>query len=332
MKIGFFEVEHWAQEKIKKAFKDCLITTDKLEPDNASRYGDLELISTFVYSDLSSKNLTNLPNLKFIATRSTGFDHIDLGYCKKNNIIASNVPTYGERTVAEHTFGLLLTLTRKIYTSISRTKQEGLFHLVNLRGIDLFGKTIGIVGLGSIGLEVLKIAKAFGMKVLVCTKTEKLELVKKYGFEYVDINTLLKKSNVITLHLPLNKETTHMINKDNITEMREGAYLINTARGGLIETEALLLGLKKGILAGVGLDVLEDEHVLKEEAELLSSEFRKKIDYENLVLDHILIKHPKVIVTPHNAFNSIEALERILKTSIDNINAFIEGHPQNVVS
>lgn len=330
MNIGFFEVEKWAEDKIKSAFPGAIISANKINQVNVDRFISLDIISSFIYSNLRLEVLEKLRHLKFIATRSTGCDHIDLQYCKKNNIIVSNVPTYGERTVAEHTFGLILTLTRKLYESIDRTK-HGNFSIIGLKGVDLFGKTIGIIGLGNIGKEVLKIAKSFGMNVLVCTKTEKPEMAQKYGFDYVQLDELLRRADVISLHVPYTPETHHLINKHNIVNLKKGSYLINTARGGLIDSEAIFVALEMNILDGVGLDVLEEELVLKEEAELLSSEFRKKVNYESLVFDHLILRHPKVIVTPHNAFNSQEALERILSTTIENIHAFLNKTPQNTV-
>ncbi|HOO85352.1 MAG TPA: NAD(P)-dependent oxidoreductase [Prolixibacteraceae bacterium] len=219
-----------------------------------------------------------------------------------------------------------------IYEAVHRTKHEGKFNLIGLQGTDVFGKTLGIIGLGEIGHTVLKIAKGFGMDVIVYTRTQDEDLAQEYDFRFAkDLDELLKVSDIITLHLPLNEHTKHIINCKNVTKMKKGVFLVNTARGGLIETEAILEGLKENIFGGVGLDVLENELEFQEEADLLSTHFRKKVDYENLVLDHILMTHPKVVVTPHTAFNSTEARLRILDTTFDNINAFIEGKPVNEV-
>ncbi len=137
---------------------------------------------------------------------------------------------------------------------------------------------------------------------------------------------------MITLHLPLIPQTKHIINKENITSFKEGSYLINTARGGLIETEAVLLGLDNGILAGVGLDVLEEEKELNEEAVILTSDYKKGVNLKTLVYNHMLINHPKVLITPHNAFNSKEALDRIMQTTIENIQHFLNDSPRNIVN
>lgn len=330
MKLVFFEVAQWEKELLQKNFPEAVLTEERLTPENVEKYKETELISCFIYSQIMKEVVDKLPDLKFIATRSTGFDHININYAKTKNILIANVPEYGSRTVAEHTFALILTLTRKIYQSINQAKIFDFEHK-NIRGVDLFGKTIGVVGLGKIGTEVVKIAQGFGMNILVFTRTKKEKLAKKLGFQYADLNFLLANSDIVTLHLPYNKQTHHLINKENIIYFKKGSYLINTARGSLVETEAIILGLEKGVLAGVALDVLEGEKELNEEIEILTSSYKKNIDLKTLVLDHVLVNHQKVVITPHNAFNTKEALERILLTTIENINAFLKNQPKNLV-
>ena len=330
-KIVFFEVSDWEEELLKTAFPQSERINEKIDVDNAERYADIEILSCFVYSNLSKEVLQKLPKLKLIATRSTGFDHIDLEYCKNNKIVVANVPEYGSNTVAEHTFALILNLTRKIYQSVNQAKELNFDHS-QIRGIDLYEKTLGIIGLGKIGINVLRIARGFGMKVLVYNRSKSDELRQKYEFSYIDLESLIRNADVVTLHLPLNPETKHIINTNNIGQFKKGSYLINTARGGLIQTEALINGLEKGVLAGVALDVLEEEKELSEEAQILSPRYREKTDFKTLVLNHILINNPHVLITPHNAFNSIEALNRIDQTTIKNIKDFISGTPVNVVN
>lgn len=330
MKTIFFEVASWEKDLLKESFPEAMLIEEKLTINNVKNFSEAEIVSTFVYSQLSKEVIDNLPNLKFIATRSTGFDHIDVDYCRQKGILVTNVPEYGSRTVAEHTFALILTITRKIYQSINQAKNFDFNH-ENIRGIDLFGKTIGVVGTGKIGLEVIKIAKGFGMRILAFNRSKKEELAKELGFSYVDFQNLLKESDIVSLHLPYTKETHHLINKQNIEFFKRGSFLINTARGGLVETEALVLGLEKGILAGVGLDVLEGEKEIMDEIEVLTSSYKKDVDLKTLVLNHVLVNHPKVIITPHNAFNTKEALERITKTTIENIKAFLNNTSKNLV-
>ncbi len=261
-KIVFFEVEDWEKNYINNAFTNIqpILTEEKLEESTVARYQDVEIISTFIYSDLSKEVLGKLPNLKFIATRSTGFDHIDIVVCKEKGIVVSNVPNYGAHTVVEHTFALMLAVSRKIIPSVERAK-KGDFSSVGLTGFDLFGKTLGVLGTGRIGKNVCEMALSFGMTVLAYSKSQDEKLIVK-GVKYVALDELLINSDIVSLHLPHNSETEHIINAQNIVKFKKGAILINTARGALIETKAILLGLEEGILAGVGLDVLEEENAV----------------------------------------------------------------------
>lgn len=329
-KIVFFETENWDEKFIKENFDQAYRTSDKLNEENVTEFEDVEIISTFIYSDLSNEVLAKLPNLKLIATRSTGFDHIDLQYCKLRNIAVCNVPEYGSNTVAEHTFALILSLTRKIYESVNQAKQLNFDHR-QIIGVDVYGKTLGIIGLGKIGLNVLRIAHGFKMKILVHTRTQNQDLKELYGIEYVDLENLLSKSDVISLHLPLTKHTKNIINEDNISKIKKGCYLVNTARGGLVQTEAIIKGLSQDILSGVALDVLEEEKDLSEEAEILTKDFAKDANMKKLIMDHYLMNHPRVLITPHNAFNSVEAINRIIGTTVSNIKSFTQGSPTNLV-
>lgn len=330
MKILFTEVEVWEKDLLKKTFPDAAFTDERLTEKNVESYKDIETISPFIYSKLDKAILEKLPNLRLITTRSTGFDHIDVDFAKAHNIFVCNVPEYGSHTVAEHTFALILALTRKIGKSIHQVRNFEFDHQ-NLTGMDLFEKTIGIIGLGKIGMNVLHIAKGFGMKVSVYMHHPDETLAAKEGFTCVDLDTLLATSDVITLHVPYTKETHHVINCDNIGIVKKGSYLINTARGGLIATQAIVEGLQQNILAGVGLDVLEEETQLIEEAQILSSQNATPLDMKTLLMNHILLYHPNVIITPHNAFNSKEALMNILNTTIENIQSFEKGSPINSV-
>lgn len=330
MKIVFFEVQEWERELLAKAYPNALLVQDKISPETASLYKDAEIISCFIYSLVDKQVIETLPQLKLIATRSTGFDHIDVAYCKEKNIFVSNVPEYGSNTVAEHTFALILSLTRKIYQSVNQSKTLRFDHQ-EIRGVDLYGKTLGIIGLGKIGQNVLRIANGFGMNVMVYNHSQNPDLLKEYSFTYEKIDTVIQNSDIVSLHLPLTDETKHIINKGNITKFKKGSYLVNTARGGLIETEALIYGLDQGIIEGVGLDVLEEEKELNEEVAILTSDFKRGVDLKTLVFNHILINHPKVLITPHNAFNSKEALMRITNTTLDNIKSFLENSAINVV-
>lgn len=330
-KIAFFEVEDWEEQYIKEGLPDqeLVLTKETLTAQNIESYKEVEIVSPFIYSTLSKDVLSQMPNLKCVVTRSTGFDHIDLAYCKEKGIVVSNVPSYGVHTVAEQTFGLMLALARKLVPSIERTR-HGDFSSEGLQGVDLCGKTLGVIGGGKIGTSVVTIAVGFGMHVLVYTRHDQTS--DNPNVEYItDLNTILSRSDVLTLHLPLTPETKHIINLGNLNNIKKGAFLINTARGGLVETEAILQGLEQGIFAGVGLDVLEDEHDIKEERELLSTEFLKTCDLKTDLMEHILLNRGDVIVTPHNAFNTKEAVTEILETALKDIKGFLSNAPENVV-
>lgn len=332
-KIAFFEIEDWEKEHVKKALKrhTLFFSNDKLTERNVSKVKGFDAIAVFIYSEINKKILDKLPKLKLLTTMSTGFDHVDLEECKKRRIVICNVPTYGENTVAEHTFALILLITRKILESVERTRR-GNFSLEGLRGFDLKGKTIGIIGCGNVGRHVARIAKGFEMETLIFDIKRDPKLAKQFGFKYASFNDLLKKSDIVTLHAPYNPHTHHMINKKNIGLFKKGAILINTARGGLIETEALLQALDKEIIAAAGLDVLEGECFIKEEKQLLEKRhFPPTCDLRTVLQGHILLGRDDVYITPHNAFNSKEALYRILDTTIENIQGFLKKKVVNIV-
>lgn len=331
-KISFFELELWEKEYVKKNIKgyDIKFYDKPLSIENVSDAKNSDIIGIFIYSKITKEILNKLPKLKLIATFSTGYDHIDIEECEKHNVKVCNVPAYGENTVAEHTFALILALSRKIFQSIERTK-KGSFNYDGLRGFDLKGKTIGLIGTGHISNHVARMANGFEMNIIGYDINQNPELIKNFGLKYVDMNTLLKESDIISLHLPLNDKTKYTINKKNISLIKPTALIINTARGGLIETDALVKALQKNKIAGAGLDVLEEEDMIKEEKELLSEDKAdKKGNLQTLIENHILLQLENVIITPHNAFNSAEALQRILDTSIENIKNF-EKKPQNVI-
>ncbi len=332
MKIAFFEIENWEKDYLKLKLKgfDLRFFEDKLSSRNLKKISDIEILSPFIYCAVNKKSIIFLKSLKYITTRSTGFDHIDLRTCKRKGIFVSNVPVYGENTVAEHTFALILALSRKICHSWEKTK-KGDFSLDGLTGFDLKEKTLGVVGTGNIGKHVIRIAAGFEMNILSFDIKKNQKFAKKMGFKYVPLNYLFKNSDIITLHIPYNKITRHLVNLKSLKLFKNGCYLINTSRGGICDTTALLKGLEQGVFDGIGLDVLEEECFIKEERELLTSVFKKKYDLKIALENHILINKPNVIITPHNAFNSKEALIRILDTTIENIKAFAKGKPINSV-
>jgi D-lactate dehydrogenase len=331
LRIIFFEVQDWEQTQLKQAFKgdEVQLHTEAFTADNIEKYTDAEAISVFIYSEINTALLSKLPKLCLVATRSTGYDHIDLDACRKKGVAVCNVPTYGEITVAEHTFALILSLSRMIHDAYERSRR-GDFTCQMVQGFDLNGKTLGVVGTGRIGRNVIGIAKGFNMKVLAFDKFPNAKAAESLGFEYVDAARLLREADVVTLHLPLSDETYHFLNKDTLATMKPSAVVINTARGGLIDTQALAEALVKKRLAGAGLDVLEEETLIREETQLLfDSVPRERL--AKVLEAHILLRLSNVVITPHCAFNSRESLQRLVGTTIENILAFKTGKPQNLV-
>ncbi len=326
----------WEIDHLKEALGDRYdVTYHNLTADLAlERIKGAFALSTFIQSKIDKKVIDDMPNLKLISTRSTGFDHIDIEYARSKGIMVSNVPTYGENTVAEHAFALILSLARNLKKAHAKAS-EGDFSIKDLMGFDLKGKTIGVVGTGHIGLRTIKMAVGFGMNVLAFDPMQNHFLEEVLNFKYTDLATLLKESDVITLHAPLNKKTHHLINKDNIGSIKKGAILINTARGGLVDTAALIKALDEGILSGAGLDVLEDEDVILEEKQLLlrkKKELHTPEKLQSTLRACFLLQRENVIFTPHIGFYSKEALQRILDTTVYNITRFSEGNPANVVN
>lgn len=332
VKVAFFEIKEWEKEYIMTGLKntEASFFAEKITLENVSSAQDCHILSVFVDSQVTKNILDKLPNLKMIATRSTGFDHIDIEECKKRNIIVCNVPHYGDNSVAEHAFALILDLSRKIHQSIENVKSGG-FSFNGLTGFDLKDKTLGIVGLGNIGQRMARIARGFEMNVIGFDVNPNKRLAKQLGFTYVTFEELLKNADIVTLHVPYNQHTHHLINEQNISLMKKGAYLINTSRGGVVQTDALMQALNSGALAGAGLDVLEEEAALRDEIHLLSTKVSDEHNIKVLLENHMLMERENVIITPHNAFNSKEALEKILETTVLNIQSFLKGKVINVV-
>ncbi|MCX6703042.1 MAG: hydroxyacid dehydrogenase [Candidatus Wolfebacteria bacterium] len=338
MKIQFFEIEPWEAEYINSKFSaeggsssggqipnfQLIFTNEKLNKDSLPQTRDFDAVSVFVGSKLDAETIGQFPNLKLITTRSTGFDHIDLAATKEKGIKIGYVPGYGDNTVAEYAFGLMLSLSRKIFEGADRLKETGSFNFDGLRGFDLMGKTIGVIGTGRIGKYAIKIAKGFGMNIVAFDAFPNEGLAKEMDFKYLPLEELLGTSDVITLHVPYLPATHHLINSQNIGKIKKGALLINTSRGAVIETDALVKALNDGILSGAGLDVLEEEGILQEERQIILGGHLEEHNLKTVLEDHVLIDMPNVLITPHNAFNTKEAIQRILDADIENVKSFIE--------
>jgi D-lactate dehydrogenase len=333
VKAIFYEIKDWERQYLQERLKDWTLCFEAGTVDASPAAADAQTadcVSVFIYSQLDAAALAKFPAAHLIATRSTGFDHIDLQECRRRNIAVSNVPSYGENTVAEHTFALILMLSRKVHQSYNQVR-AGHLERAMLTGFDLQGKTLGVIGAGRIGLHAIRIGRGFGMRVLTYDVRRDPFLADLLGFTYAPLETLLAESDIVSLHCPLVPSTRHIIGRAQIARMKPGALLINTARGGLVDTDALIAALDAGKLGGAGLDVVEDEELVKEEKQLLQEPHTLE-QFRAATRNRILLSRDDVVFTPHNAFNSQEALERILDTTIANLEAFRAGEPINTVT
>ena len=330
MKVAFFELEGWEEPIIRKelegkGFEIVKLSREPLKESELDEIKEVEALSVFIYSKIDKEVFEKLPSLKIVTTRSTGFDHIDLEEAKRRGVAVCNVPDYGMETVAEYTLMLILALLRKLRTTIERTCR-GVFTREGLRGRELEGKTVGVIGTGRIGSRLIKLLSGFDVKVLAYDVKPKDELVEKYAVEYTSLEELLKNSDIVTLHVPYLPSTHHLINRENIKLMKRGSYLINTSRGSVVETEAIVEALREGILEGVALDTFEGEEVWTEE-ELIIFRGEKDVSPEVLrkaIESFALTQFENVILTPHNAYNTQEAIRRILMKTLQNLVEFKE--------
>lgn len=279
-------------EKKEISLQDC----------DESLQKETEAISIKTASQADAKTLSQFPKLKLLITRTVGIDHIDLKYCREKGIAVYHIVDYGSFNIAEHVFALILSGTRNILSTQQEIK-AGTFSYNGHMGVALKGKTLGVVGTGRIGLEVIKRAIAFEMKVLAYDVYKNEQAEKELKYTYVEIDELLTESDIISLHAPLLDSTRHIISNDAIRKMKNGVVLINTARGELIDTEALIKNISKFRL--VGLDVLEDEKEFNQKNPLLG--------YEN------------VIITPHIAFYSDASVKKIAEETIRLLENFEKG-------
>lgn len=332
-KIVFYDVTDQDKQDLTNLPKEheVVVHSERLSAENVDP--DTEVLSVFVCSPVPKELIEKMPKLKLIATRSTGFNHIDMAAAKKHKVTVATVPTYGEHTVAEYAIALLLALTRKLFDAAGQV-DAGELNANIVHGTDLYGKTMGIVGFGRIGQNVGRLAKAFGMDVLVYDVRKNDDLAKEIGVTYMPLKDVLAKADVVSLHAPLTKDTKHIIDKETLGLMKRGSYLINTARGELVDTMALVDALQSGQLAGAAIDVIEDEKLMDmdEEELLLRKDRVPRVSLEHMVAIDILQKMYNVIITGHNAYNTVEAIGRINQTTVENITAYLKGKPQNEVA
>ena len=307
---------------------------------------EADILSGFLNSTITEEFLASHSAIRMIAARSTSCDHIDLDACKRRNILICNVPSYGNHTVAEHTFALILAASRRLREAMESHKHRK-FSYEDIRGFELRGKTLGVIGAGRIGQNTIRFAKAFGMNPIAFDLEHNTDAAKTIGFRYVPLDELLAQSHVISLHTALTPETFHMIDGKAFAKCRRGVIIVNTGRGALIDTDALVAALDDGIVAGAALDVLEEESVMRKDAShIISEQIVDRIhaagelraqdpsrinQLRTLMRNQSLLERPNVVFTPHVAFNTVETIRQISRATVDNINAFLSGQPINLV-
>lgn len=334
-KIVFFDADNFDKKFLNAAF-DGKFNIEYVEnslndmTELTDKQKQAQIISCFTTSRVSREVLEKFPNLKLIALRSVGFNHIDTDYCKEHGIAVETTPNYGNMTVAEFAYALLLDVARRVTSTYMFMRNTDIIPR-NTTGIELFGKTIGIVGLGKIGAESARIAFGFGMKILGYDKYEREDLKEKYGVQYVDFETLIKNSDFITLHAPATKDNYHLFDEKAFNKMKQNAIIVNTARGELIDTQALYNALKNKVIRGAGLDVLESEETMENRDYLNDIDRLNTKSLQNTIFNDRLLRLNNAIITPHIAYDTQEAIERILSTTVENINEFVQGRTQNNV-
>lgn len=334
-KIVFFDVADYEVDYLMRSCDgefDFVLVEESLSSISniLSEWRDAEVVSCFTTSRIGKDVLKKFPNLKLLALRSVGFNHVDIDYCKKHKITVVNTPNYGNMTVAEFAFGLMLDVSRKITLAYNDLK-NAIVDAKHTIGTELFGKTIGIVGLGAIGAEMARLSYGFGLKVLGFDIKERDILREKYAVSYVPFDELLRRSDFISIHAPLTKDNYHLFNMKSFEKMKPNAIIINTARGEIVDTQALYNAIVDGKIAGAGLDVLESEEILTDPDYLVDVGRMKVNALQKTVLNNSLLKLDNVIVTPHIAYDTKEAIDRILSLTMANIYAFENGVVQNKV-
>ena len=320
IKIAFFDTKEYDKKVFNKYNEkygyDITYFESKLNPETAMLTKGYDVVCIFVNDNANAETLKILEQngVKCLALRCAGFNNVDL--TQKGSIRVVRVPQYSPYSVAEHAVALLLNINRKIYKSYQRTKKYN-FSIDGLLGFDIHGKTVGVIGTGKIGKVFIEIMNGFGANVIAYDLFKDEEAQKRLGFEYVELDELYRKSDIISLHCPLTKETEKIINKDSIDKMKQGVIIINCSRGKLINTDDLIDELETGKIGGVGLDVYEDEeeYFLRD----LSNEYRRDKDLS------ILLSMPNVLITSHQAFFTQEAINKIASDTLENVTKVINN-------
>jgi len=328
MRVLLFSSQHYDQESFTQAASGSPLElhyqSARLTQDTVALAQGFEVVCAFINDELDAIVLERLAagGTRLIALRSAGYNHVDLVAARRLGLAVVRVPAYSPHAVAEHAVALILALNRRLHRAYNRTR-EGDFTLHGLTGFDLHGKTVGVVGTGQIGAAFARSMAGFGCQLLAYDPSPNPELLA-LGARYVELPELLSQARIISLHCPLTEHTRHLINAQSLAGLQPGAMLINTGRGALVDTPALIDALKSGQLGYLGLDVYE------EEAQLFFED-RSDLPLQDDVLARLLT-FPNVIVTAHQAFLTHEALAAIATTTLDNIIRWTAGDPQNLVN
>lgn len=321
MKVSIFSVKEFEKPYIEQANNgrhELDLYTEALSEETVEKINGTEAVISFPTDDASEKVLQKLKerNIQYLTTRSAGFDHIDLKVAEKLGIKIANVPKYSPNAIAEHAVGMMLILNRKLMTA-EKNISEYDFRLNGLIGFDMNGKSVGILGAGKIGAVTAKILHGFGCKILIFDPVKNEALIEKYDAEYLSLDEVLAQSDIITIHAPHNEKTHKMVNADTISKMKDGVMLINCGRGKIVDTEALIEGLKNGKIGSAGLDVYENEKGL------FFYDHTNEILKDDLFARLLAFKN--VMITGHMAFLTKTALKNMAGIAFDNINAWQEG-------
>jgi len=314
MKLAVFSTKKWVRDAFSRNCPESVEQTffeARLDEETALLASGYDSVCVFVNDVVNSRVIDVLAEggVRIIALRCAGFNNVDLNRAMEKGITVCRVPAYSPYAVAEYALGLILTLNRKFHRAHSRVR-EGNFSLDGLLGFDLHGKTIGVIGTGKIGQVFMDVVSGFGVRILAYDKYPS-DAVREKGAEYVDLETLYRESDIISLHCPLTHETYHLINDYAIKAMKRGVMLINTSRGPLINSNAVINGLKSGIVGYVGLDVYE------EEADLFFEDLSDQVIQDDTFVR--LQTFPNVLITSHQAFFTAEAVENIKETTFNNL-------------
>ncbi len=320
MKLAVFGTKKWVRESFSQNVPDSIDITffeTNLNEETARLAAGFEAVCIFVNDEVGASTIKVLAELgvRFIALRCAGFNNVDVRSAKAHGISVCRVPSYSPNAIAEHALGLILSLNRKFHRAHARVR-EGNFSLDGLMGFDLHGKTIGVIGTGKIGRVFISILSGFGVKILAYDKYPSTK-AEAAGAEYVSLEELYRQSDIISLHCPLTHETYHLINHYAIKSMKQGVMLINTSRGSLIDSEAVIEGLKTRKIGAVGLDVYEEEDDLFFED--LSNEVIQDDTFVRLQT------FPNVLITAHQAFFTREAVDNIRDTTFENLKTLERG-------